>query len=100
MTHFTQEELNLICLYDSGNRTGAIYELRDMMRYLMPDETELKASAESAVSKLEGMTDAEYDELIYGLNPPSLADLFNADSAWKSAASFPMNEIGPDSDIE
>ena len=41
MTQFTTEELNLITLYDPGNRTGTIYELRDMTRYLMPDETDL-----------------------------------------------------------
>ena len=48
MTRFTQEEINLICIYDTGNRKGAIYELRNMMRYLMPDESDLKAAADFA----------------------------------------------------
>ncbi len=63
MSRFTTEEINLICVYDPGNRAGTIYELRDMMRYLMPDESELKALAEGVVAKLESMTDDEYEEL-------------------------------------
>ena len=45
MTVFTPEEINLICIYDPGNRAGTIYELRSMMAYLMPDETDLKELA-------------------------------------------------------
>ena len=56
MNPFTTEEMNMICLYDPGNRAGTIYELRDMLRYLMPDETELRQLAESAISKLEAMS--------------------------------------------
>ena len=42
MSTFTPEELTLICLYDPGTRLGAVEELRNMMQYLMDDETELK----------------------------------------------------------
>ena len=94
MIRFTAEETNLICIYDPGNRAGTIYELRDMMRYLMPDEAELKTLAEGVVAKLESMTDAEYDELseelsismdfesedgAYGFMPPFFYDDFDPD---------------------
>lgn len=100
MTRFTQEEINLICIYDTGNRKGAIYELRNMMRYLMPDESDLKAAAESAVCKLEEMTDADYDDMMYGMDPPGLTDLLDEDSSWRFAAAFPPDDISPDNDIE
>ncbi len=63
MTNFTNEELTLICLYDPGSRAGVIYELRDMLRYLMPDEQNLKELTESAIQKLEQMTDEEYEAM-------------------------------------
>ena len=63
MEFFTEEEIELFCLYDPGNRTGTIYELRSMMNVLTPDETELKELAESLISKLEVMDDWEYEQL-------------------------------------
>ena len=63
MTQFSTEEINLICLYDPGNRKGTIYELRDMMRYLMPDETDLMKLTQGVIAKLENMTDEEFDAL-------------------------------------
>lgn len=60
MNNFTNEELTLICLYDPGSRAGVIYELRDMLRYLMPDEQKLKDLTESTINKLEQLTDEEY----------------------------------------
>ena len=60
MNNFTNEELTLICLYDPGSRAGVIYELRDMLRYLMPDEQKLKDLTESTINKLEQLTNEEY----------------------------------------
>ena len=67
MITFTDEEINLICIYDPGNRKGTIYELRDMMGFLTPEETDLKTLAEGVIAKLERMTDKEYDEFSDGL---------------------------------
>ena len=53
MTQFTTEELNLITLYDPGNRAGTIYELRDMTRYLMPDENDLLKLTQGVIAKLD-----------------------------------------------
>jgi hypothetical protein len=63
MNNFTNKELTLICLYDPGSRSGVIYELRDMLRYLMPDEQKLKLLTESTINKLEQLTDEEYKVL-------------------------------------
>lgn len=100
MTIFTPEEINLICIYDPGNRAGTIYELHDMMRYLMPDEADLKALAESAIAKLEGMTDAEYEELSEELTPPYSLVVDDEDSAWGAMPFGLFDDIDPDSEIE
>lgn len=64
MNNFTYDELNLMSLYNStGTREGLIKELRDMRGYLTADETELLALTDSALRKLDGITDAEYAEL-------------------------------------
>ena len=73
MNPFTTEEMNLVCLYDFGNCEGTIYEMSDMLHYLMPDETELRQLAESAIDKLVAMSDAAFYALAeYSL--PFLAD--------------------------
>ena len=63
MIRFTSDEINLICLYDPTSRKEAMYALREMMKDLMPDETDLESLAKSAIGKLETMTDDEYDRI-------------------------------------
>ena len=63
MIQFTSEEINLICLYDPTSRKDAMLALCEMMKDLMPDETDLESLAKSAISKLESLTDAEYDRI-------------------------------------
>ena len=64
MDNFTFEERNLVCIYNStGTRAGLIAALEEMRGYLQPDENELRELTDSALSKLERMTDAEYDAL-------------------------------------
>ena len=63
MPHFTLQELNLICIYDPGTRTGLIAELSNMTSYLAQEETELKNLADSVVDKLCKMTEEEYAAL-------------------------------------
>lgn len=65
MPHFTIQELNLICIYDPGTRTGLIAELTNMTSYLTLEETELKNLADSVVDKLGSMTDEEYTALTH-----------------------------------
>ena len=60
---FTIEEINLICIYDTGTRTGLIGALTDMIGYLQDDEEELRALAESVISQMRAMTDEEYAQI-------------------------------------
>ena len=61
--NFTLEEINLMCIYDTGTRSGLIAALTGMLGYLQQDETELKNLTESVISRLNAMTDAEYTQL-------------------------------------
>ena len=64
MKELTFEEKNLVCIYSGGeNRQGVIAALSKMRGYLEPDETELRDLTDSAIGKLESMSDAEYGEL-------------------------------------
>ena len=60
---FTNDEINLMCIYDTGTREGLIAELTQMRDYLGAEETELLSLTDSALGKLRGMSDAEYAEL-------------------------------------
>lgn len=61
MNNFTQDELNLMSIYNaSGTREGLLRELREMRGYLVADEAELRALTDSAVEKLEAISDEEY----------------------------------------
>ena len=70
MSDFSREELNLICLYDPGNLSGLLYELRDMEKVLMPDEKELRSLTAGVIRKLEKMTPEEYSRLSDMMIPP------------------------------
>ena len=63
MNHITYEEQQLMSLYNTGTRQGLIDALTEMRGYLAADETELRELTNSAISKLNRMTDAGYDEL-------------------------------------
>ena len=41
MGNFTFEEMNLMCIYNTGSRTGLMEALTEMCGHLEPDETEL-----------------------------------------------------------
>ena len=60
---FTNDELNLMCIYDTGTRTGLLDALTTMMEVLEPEETELREMTDTVIAKLSVMTDAEYAEL-------------------------------------
>lgn len=60
---FTNDEVNLMCIYNTGTREGLIAELKQMRGYLGAEETELLALTDSVLEKLRHMTDAEYESL-------------------------------------
>ena len=63
MGNFTFEEMNLMCIYNTGSRTGLIDSLREMRGELSPEEAELRELTDSALGKLRAMSDAEFAEL-------------------------------------
>ena len=63
MIHFTHDEINLMAIYNTGTREGLIEELTTMRKYLESDETELMELTDSALAKLNTLTDAEFDTL-------------------------------------
>ena len=63
MMIFNNDEMNLMCIYNTGNRIGLIDALKEMRGYLTADETELRELTDSAIAKLNRMTDAEFDAL-------------------------------------
>lgn len=63
MGNFTFEETNLLCIYNTGSRTGLIDTLMEMRGHLEPDEAELRKLTDSALEKLQAMSDAEFTEL-------------------------------------
>lgn len=60
---FTNDEVNLMCIYNTGTREGLIAELEQMRGYLGSEETELLALTDSALGKLRDISDAEYAAL-------------------------------------
>lgn len=57
---FTNDEINLMCIYNTGTREGLIAELTQMRGYLGAEETELLALTDSALGKLRNMSNEEY----------------------------------------
>ena len=64
MDRFSIEELNLMCIYDTGTRSGLIAGLKKIYLELAPEEAELSDMIQSALMKLTAMSDEEYGELI------------------------------------
>ena len=64
MDRFSIEELNLMCIYDTGTRSGLMEGLEKIALELAPDDAELSELIQSALKKLTAMSDQEYGELI------------------------------------
>lgn len=60
---FTNDEINLLCIYNTGTREGTLDALVAMREYLESDETELRDMTDSVVEKLEQMSDADFEAL-------------------------------------
>ena len=63
MEDSTFDELNLMCIYNTGTRQGLIDALTEMRGYLEADETELRELTDSALDKLRNISDTEFVEL-------------------------------------
>ena len=64
MMNFTNDEMNLMAIYNTGTRDGLIDALTAMRKYLEEDEAELRDMTDAVLEKLNAMTDSEYDELV------------------------------------
>lgn len=64
MDRFSIEELNLMCIYDTGTRSGLMAGLEKISLELAPEDAELAGLIQSALKKLSAMSDQEYSELI------------------------------------
>ena len=63
MMNFTNDEMNLMCIYQTGDRKGLISALTEMRGYLDEDEAELRELTDSALQKLGKITDEDFAEL-------------------------------------
>lgn len=63
MGNFTFDEMNLMCIYNTGTREGLINALKEMRGYLEPDEAELLALTDSTLEKLSSMGNMEFEAL-------------------------------------
>ena len=60
---FTFEATNLLCIYNTGSRAGLVEALTEMRGELSPKETELRELTDSALSKLQTMSNEEFAQL-------------------------------------
>ena len=63
MMDFTNDEMNLMCIYDTGSRTGLINALSEMQKELDVDEATLRELTYSVLNKLSAMADEDYEQL-------------------------------------
>ena len=61
--NFTNDEMNLMCIYNTGSRESPMRELREMRGYIGADQPELLAMTDSALQKLENISDEEFTKL-------------------------------------
>lgn len=61
--NFTNDELNLMCIYQRDTRKELITALVEMCGYLDADEADLRELTDSAIGKLERITDKQFAEL-------------------------------------
>lgn len=61
--NFTNDERNLLCIYNAGTKNGTLDELMSMRQYLDPEEIELLNLTDSVMAKLNAISDEEFDAL-------------------------------------
>ncbi len=64
MERFSFEEINLMCIYDTGTRVGLIEELKSIMPELTIGDEELAELVQMTIKKLDEISDQEYQNLI------------------------------------
>ena len=59
----TYEERQLMTIYNTGTRKGLLEALIDMQKFLSKEEQDLNDLTASAISKLQEMSDDDYEAL-------------------------------------
>jgi hypothetical protein len=60
MNTFTNDEINLMCIYNTGTKDGLMDALTAMREYLEPEETELRDLTDSVLEKLEAISEEDF----------------------------------------
>lgn len=63
MMNFSNDEMNLMCIYNTGSRMGLIQALSEMRKELVPEEKELLSLTDATLAKLTDMSDEDYSKL-------------------------------------
>ena len=61
--NFTNDEMNLMRIYNTGSRESLMRELREMRGYIGADQPELLNMTDSALQKLGKISDEEFTKL-------------------------------------
>ena len=61
----TFDERMLMTIYNTGTHGGTIRNLKNMRMCISPDETFLRNLTESVLSKLDLMTEKEFEDAIF-----------------------------------
>ena len=69
MMEFTIEEIDLVCICDTGTRQGLMDVLKAMLGDLLPEEVEFRQLTENVLARFNGMTDDEYAQMQDSLIP-------------------------------
>ena len=63
MMNFSNDEMNLMCIYNTGSRMGLIQTLSEMRKELVSEEKELLSLTDATLAKLTDMSDEDYAKL-------------------------------------
>ena len=63
MDKVTFEEINLLCIFDTGTRTGLIAEMEESLPHV--DEPELWEMMTALIGRLKAMSDEDYNHLTF-----------------------------------
>ena len=63
MMNFTNDEMNLMCIYDTGSRAGLINAISEMRKELDTNEAALRELIDSVLNKLSAISDEDYAKL-------------------------------------
>ena len=62
-TSFTNDEINLMCIYNTGTKDGLMGALVAMREYLEPEEEKLRDLTDSVLKKLEAISGEDFAAL-------------------------------------